>query len=276
MSDFLAITVNEDNHVGCALAEHTDGLGLRTAEAGSWGLGYYHQGVPLQRIEPRDKGSTLDVLEVLAPLKAEVVILHTRKTTMGRVGPENTHPFRLKDWMFAHNGTVEGFEVLREQMRSAIPPFLVRDIRGETDSEHLFRLFLSFLYDAGQLGRPNLSTQDICDALARTFSMVDELVRSIGKEPTPQSAVVSNGYSLVTISRGVPVDYAMVEGIRSCRSCRTSRSPDELAGIDHEDLRAVIVRSGMLESPPPGFLRLEDNSCLMVTSDHRIEFSKAG
>lgn len=275
MSDFLAITVNNDSRVGCALAKHADVLGLKTAETASWGLGYYHQGEALQRIEPRDGGSPLNVLETLSPLQAEVVILHTRRATVGRVKPENTHPFRFKEWMFAHNGTVEGFEELRDQLRSAMPPFLERDIRGETDSEHLFRLFLSFLYDAGQINRPNLSAQDICDALIRTFSMSDELVRGAGKSPLPQSAVVSNGYSLVALSRGVPVDYMLVEGIRDCRACRSSIRPGEPSGIDHTELRAVIVRSGRLDAPPAGFLRLEDNTCLRVTSDYRIEFTKA-
>ncbi|MCU0661893.1 MAG: class II glutamine amidotransferase [Myxococcota bacterium] len=275
MSDFLAITVSQDSRVGCALAEHADGLGLRTAETGSWGLGYYHLGENLQRIEPRDGGTILDVLDVLSPLKAEVVILHTRRATVGRVKPENTHPFRFKDWMFAANGTVEGFEELRDQLRSAMPPFLARDIRGETDSEHLFRLFLSFLYDSGQLGRPNLLAQDISDALTRTYAMVNEFVRSMGKEPSPQSAVVSNGYSLVAIGLGVPVDYALVEGIRSCHACRDSRRPGEASGIDHQELRAVIIRSGNLPAPPPGFLRLPDNHCLRVASDYRIEFTRA-
>jgi predicted glutamine amidotransferase len=61
-------------------------------------------------------------------IKTNLVILHARKVTIGKVSMPNTHPFQFEDFIFCHNGTV------RDKIRCS-PEFKVK---GDTDSEHLF------------------------------------------------------------------------------------------------------------------------------------------
>ncbi|MCP4679506.1 MAG: hypothetical protein GY854_29250 [Deltaproteobacteria bacterium] len=278
MSLFWSLTTNQHKMLECTLAPYAEHIRFRTGATGAWGLGYYSVGEVLQRVEPKKQGEPLDVTEVMNGIRADLIMMHTRTATVGDVRRQNVHPFRFKEWLFAHNGTISGFEDFRDKLCDAMPPFIQRGIQGDTDSEHLFHLLLSFLYDAGLMGRPNLDTSSIRDALNRAVAMVDEFSLEVGKQPSPGSFVISDGYSLIVLSRGISVDYVLIEGIRDCSVCRPSIRPgqNETPRVDHKDLRAVLVRSGVDEGPPDAFQKLDDNSFLLVTKDHKIEFSPFG
>ena len=69
------------------------------------------------------------------PIRSRNVIAHIRKATRGAVGLENTHPFMRelcgRYWIFAHNGTLEGFAPRLEGRFCPV---------GGTDSELAFCL----------------------------------------------------------------------------------------------------------------------------------------
>jgi predicted glutamine amidotransferase len=57
-----------------------------------------------------------------------------RRATMGRLAPENTHPFCLGCYTLGHNGTIVRYPRLLEPA--------MRRPEGDTDSEHLFNLLI--------------------------------------------------------------------------------------------------------------------------------------
>jgi hypothetical protein len=272
MSQFWGLSISDDSFVDCALAPHLDSLNLITGDTGWWGLGYYSRGELLQRFEPKKTGEPLDVAEVTHGLKADLIFMHTRNATVGQMRRENVHPFRFKEWLFAHNGTIYGFEEIKPKILDSIPSFIHRNLKGETDSEHLFHLFLSFLYDAGMLNRPDPGIMPIGDALVRTFATVDEFAGVAGEEASASSFIVSDGYSLVAGGRHIPVDYTVIDGIEDCPVCRKSIRPGDSAAapVGHDALKAVIVRSAGGDAPPPVFSRLRDNTLLMVSRAQEV------
>jgi predicted glutamine amidotransferase len=62
-------------------------------------------------------------------------LAHVRYASTGKAAPENTHPFEQEGRVFAHNGHVEGLDVLDEQLGE-----YRRLVRGDTDSERFFAL----------------------------------------------------------------------------------------------------------------------------------------
>ncbi|MDJ0766178.1 MAG: class II glutamine amidotransferase [Myxococcota bacterium] len=275
MSVFWGLSISNDTLAECALTPYADQIGLRTGDAGAWGLGYYSRGDLLQRVEPKRHGEPLDISDIAHGIRTDLIVMHSRTATVGRVRPENVHPFRFNDWIFAHNGTFAGFEAIKDKICHAMPPFILRRLMGDTDSEHIFHLFLSFLYDMGLMGRPNVGIAQIRDALHRALATVDEFAGHVGEAPSAGSFIVSDGYSLVVLSRGLPVDYVLIEGIRDCSHCRKSIRPGEVkeTRVDHLDVRAVLVSSEASSAPPTGFQRLNENAFLMVTKAHSVEFS---
>ena len=57
----------------------------------------------------------------------------------------NCHPFTYLNYSFCHNGDVLHFNDIRETVKKQISNNLIGSLKGETDSEHLFFLMLSYL-----------------------------------------------------------------------------------------------------------------------------------
>jgi hypothetical protein len=71
---------------------------------------------------------------------ATLVLAHVRRATVGGTDLHNTHPFVDGRWTFTHNGTVPGFEQIREKLAARLSAKHRDAIKGVTDSEHVFRL----------------------------------------------------------------------------------------------------------------------------------------
>jgi predicted glutamine amidotransferase len=274
MSHFVACACNSAANLACALAGFDADLLLPAGTDGGWGLGYFSSGELLQRIEPLDRRDAVDAGSVLSGLRSNVSILHVREATVGAVRRENTHPFRFQEWLLAHNGTFAGFAGFRERLLEMMPPFIQRRMRGDTDSEHLFHLVLSFLYDSGRIGRPDQGCEAIRDALRQAVQTFDEFARADGRAPSPASIVLTDGYSLVALERGVPVRVALIQGVRDCPLCRISRaSKGPPTPVNHDDLRAVLVRSGPSPAAHPAFHALGESIFLGVGRNLQVEFT---
>lgn len=104
--------------------EHADGWGVAFFE----GKGYRAFLDP----EPAAHSALADFVRRY-PIRSLNVIAHIRKATRGPVGLENTHPFVRelwgRYWIFAHNGTLEGYEPPAGERYRAV---------GCTDSEAAF------------------------------------------------------------------------------------------------------------------------------------------
>jgi glutamine amidotransferase len=70
-------------------------------------------------------------------LTGTTFIAHVRYATTGSLDVRNTHPFLQDGRIFAHNGVVEGLEILDERLREVGTDDLVL---GQTDSERVFAL----------------------------------------------------------------------------------------------------------------------------------------
>ncbi|OBH87292.1 class II glutamine amidotransferase [Mycobacterium sp. E2989] len=70
-------------------------------------------------------------------LTGTTFIAHVRYATTGSLDVRNTHPFLQDGRIFAHNGVLEGLDVLDERLREVGTDALVL---GDTDSERVFAL----------------------------------------------------------------------------------------------------------------------------------------
>jgi glutamine amidotransferase len=169
----------------------------------SWGIGFYQGGDVLLRRRPNDDRSSLDVASLARDLRSDLIIGHVRAATVGSIRTENTHPFRYREWLFAHTGSIDSYAGIRNRLLESIPEFLRKDIRGDTDSEVLFHIVLSFLHDAGRLQDGGTDARTVIGALASTASLVDNIIGEVGgKTGFPLNAVLTNGELLAAIHRG--------------------------------------------------------------------------
>lgn len=168
----------------------------------SWGLGFYQAGEVLLRRRPSDERRAVDLAAIGREARADLMIGHVRAATVGGLRAENTHPFRYREWLFAHTGSIERYEQLRPRLLESIPEFLRKNLRGDTDSEVIFHLVLSFLHDAGRLNVADADARAVTAALTSTLSLIDHLVEEEGGEPGfPINAILANGELLGAVHR---------------------------------------------------------------------------
>jgi glutamine amidotransferase len=177
-----------------------------------WGVGFYQNGEILLKRRPIDDRPEISLADMTKDLRADLLLAHVRMGTVGGSRTENTHPFRYRQWLFAHTGTIEAFPKIRSRMSDSLPQFLQRDVRGDTDSEILFHLFLSFLHDAGQLDRPVVDPATSSKALRSCISLVDRLCAEEGIGPSAMNILVSSPEYLVAVHGGAKMAYRVYHG----------------------------------------------------------------
>ena len=116
-----------------------------------WGIAYYLTGQETpHRTRSINSAHTDDRFAQISEfLTSNAVVAHVRKATVGQVCLENTHPFQYKGWIFCHNGTLFGFEKVREVVHQRVHPRFLELMGGDTDSETLFYLVLTVLEELG-------------------------------------------------------------------------------------------------------------------------------
>jgi predicted glutamine amidotransferase len=187
-------------------ARRTDGEPL------GWGLGFYQSGEVLLRRRPIDDRAEIDLVEAAEDIRTDVMLGHVRRASVGALRTENTHPFRYRAWLFAQTGTIVGFERLRSRLLESQPEFLRRNVRGETDSECFFYLFLSFLHDAGHLDDAHVQSDHVAAALRASIALVDRLSAEEGHAENSGDILVTNGEQLIAVNRTGSVVFRRWKG----------------------------------------------------------------
>src|SRR6476469_6868591 len=180
MARLFGLIGNRTDLAGRVLGHEADALRVQSRGAPlGWGIGFYQGGEVLMRRRPIDDHATIEVSKVAADVRADVLIGHVRNATIGALRTENTHPFRYRQWLFAQTGTLPMFDSIRERLVQSVPEFLRSSIRGETDAEILFYVFLSFLHDAGRLNDNLPEAAHVREALSSCAAVVDGMAAEV-------------------------------------------------------------------------------------------------
>lgn len=161
--------------------------GFEPTNGDGFGIGWYGR-VP----EPRLYRSTSpawndrNLRELAAEVESGLFLAHVRASTGTAVQQTNCHPFRHGQWLFMHNGLVNGFARMKRQLALAVDASLYAAIEGTTDSEMMFYLALTF----GLMDDPP-------EAIARMVGFIEDEGRRNAVENVMQMTLaVSNGKRL--------------------------------------------------------------------------------
>jgi predicted glutamine amidotransferase len=213
MARLFGLIGNRADLAGRVLASEKDALSVQ-ARGGQlgWGVGFYQGGEVLMRRRPLDDHPSIDVAKVATDVRADLLVGHVRNATVGSLRTENTHPFRYRQWLFAMTGTLPSFDSIRERLTASVPEFLRSSIRGETDAEILFYVFLSFLHDAGRLNEAITPSPHVRDALRSCVAVVDGMAAEVGGEPAGVNLLASDGENIFALHRGAQMGYRVFAG----------------------------------------------------------------
>jgi predicted glutamine amidotransferase len=198
----------------------------------------------------RPAWNDFNLRDLAAQIESPLFLAHVRATSLATVQETNCHPFRYKNWLFVHNGEIDGIDAIRKQLVMAISDEYFPLILGTTDSEVMFYLALTFGLQTDPLG-----------ALARMAGFVEQAGRSKG---LPESLWMTLGVSDGT--RLYAVRYA------SDGAAPTLYYSRDLEGVYrvHPDLRGKFgLSTRFVVSEPAGqvedlWLEVPQSSCIQV------------
>src|SRR5919201_2479970 len=178
--------VSERNSLRAQSVEHKDGWGIASYVDAPFpevahGVGAAHLDPEFERV------SNL--------LSSRAVVAHVRLASVGPVALQNAHPFTWKHWTFAHNGTLQRFDVHRAEIEARVDPEFRALLRGDTDSERCFYLFLTLLRRRGGLESP--SFEDVARALAATAEMAVAITEAGATKPSSTNFIATDGRQLL-------------------------------------------------------------------------------
>lgn len=174
---------------------HARETSLRTNGDG-FGLGWY---VPEVGSDPAlftsisPAWNDRNLLHLTAKIKSPCFFAHVRSASASGVTNYNCHPFIYNDWMLMHNGEINNFVTVKRHIRHLLEDDIYHWIKGDTDSEHLFALFLQLAkgQDLSQL-------HVVADVLQQTLQKIMELVKHYGEtEPSYFNICLTDGKRII-------------------------------------------------------------------------------
>jgi predicted glutamine amidotransferase len=267
MARLIGYIANRADRLRDALHQERHAItGLPADRRGAWGLGFYQGGEVLHKKQPSPDGAPIDWGVIAANVRTDCAIAHVRQPTVGGFSVDNTHPFRLRQWLFAHVGTVACFDELRDDLAAQLPDFLRRNIRGNSDSELFFHLVLAGLHTRNQLEAPDPAEAVVQGAVADAVRAIDKRVPA-GNAPSVLNALLSNGRAMYALRRGAPFGHVERAGVSE-----PLEPFDERPRPGSPLLRYVMLVSGGADVPQ-GYSPLGEGHLMVV--NHALDVRTA-
>ncbi|MCH7585748.1 MAG: class II glutamine amidotransferase [Acidobacteria bacterium] len=272
MCRLYGITGNQPAPVECALVEaqnallHQSILDSRgVANRDGWGIGVYQHGAPTVYKSARAAAHDVEFRNTAERVVSRNVIAHIRAATVGSSGLDNTHPFQHGPWLFAHNGTLTGFEKLEPQLEAEVPDHLLRQQQGETDSELMFLWLLGRMHEHGldPLSGAD-SVNDILDLLATAIPELSHRAAAITREPARLNFLLTDGVHLGASRWGNSLYVTERAGYTDCEVCDATH----LTGPGESRYRAIAIASEPITRET--WIEVADHSFIGATNGNLV------
>ncbi len=213
-------------------------LGAEATNGDGFGVGWYDDtptpGV-FRSIEPAWNDANLR--EMSAHITSGRFFAHIRAAIGSAVQQTNCHPFRHGRWLFMHNGYIADLATIKRDLVMAVDPSLYAHIAGQTDTEVLFHLALTFGLQDGPV-----------EAVGRAIGFVEEVGHGYGVRNPFQGTVATSDGERIWVFR-----YSSEGRSRSLFFTRDIRALRELYP-DREVLQQLSDDARLVVSEPVGNL----------------------
>ena len=228
-------------------------LGAEPTNGDGFGIGWY-DGEPtpglFHSVEPAWNDRNLQ--ELTAHIRSPLFFAHIRAAIGSAVQESNCHPFRHGRWLFMHNGFIADLAKVKRDLVLAIDESLFPEIGGQTDTELLFYLALTF----GLEDDPPI-------AVARAIGLVEAVGRQHGVEyPFQGTIATSDGKHLWAFRYSTEGKSRTLYFSRDVRTLRELYPDREILQQVSEDARLVL--SEPIGDLPGAWLEMPEASWGMV------------
>jgi glutamine amidotransferase len=242
-----------------------------------FGIGWYVHDLdpePARFVSVRPAWNDQNLKSMAPKILSPCFFAHVRAASISDVNEYNCHPFKFKEFLFMHNGDINGFQEIKREIRESLSDDLYNMIEGDTDSEHFFALFLTELRKNGNEHHP--TALQMAGALDQSIAVVKSLKKKHGNIETDYiNAAVTDGLCMTAIRyisdpAEKPLTLYYSEGL--AYRCKDG----ECHMVQHEEKRAVLLVSEKLTSYRSDWKEVPPNSCLLIEKNLDISYKKIG
>lgn len=249
--------------------------GEETLNGDGFGLGWYaHEisGVPavFRSIQPAWNDMNLKYLA--EKLRSNCFLAHVRSASHGDVTLDNCHPFHYKQFLYMHNGDIGDFALIKRDMHHTLSDELYNWVKGQTDSELFFALFLQHFLQKDM----HFDITIAAKILITTIQQVEKLKHKYhGKENTYISAVISSGKNMLGVRYvSDPAEVAPSLYYATGSHYEYHDGTCHIHPITTDDTGAVLIVSEPLTDYRAEWQEVPNNHILLVYGDLKTELVK--
>ncbi|MCP4200604.1 MAG: class II glutamine amidotransferase [bacterium] len=219
--------------------------------ADGFGVGWYSPEISSEPAVFKDTSpvwNNYNLGEIAGKVRSPCIVAHVRSAkSYDPVNRENCHPFRRGRLLWMHNGDIPGRARLTRQVSLLADDALLAQVRGNTDTEQAFTLFLTHLEWAQDC---DPTTDQLARALEETLSQIVAWhLEAKDSRPLELNFCVTTGKALVASRFALAAD--------SCPTLYWRSLTEESAGD------SVVVASEPL-SDLDGWSAVENGQILLV------------
>ena len=136
-------------------------------------------------------------------VKSPLFFGHVRAASIGSSTTEaNCHPFTYDKYLWMHNGGIADFHLVKRKMVTILSDESFNMMTGNTDSEHIFGLFLTILGEIQNNRSSSAANQEphvqMKHAILETIDTINDLCReALITEPSLLNFAVTDGQTLI-------------------------------------------------------------------------------
>lgn len=206
-----------------------------------------------------------NLLELARVTRSGMIFAHVRRASSASpIAELNCHPFKSGPYAFMHNGDLPGFQLVRRKLIESLSDEAFHVVRGNTDSEHLFALFLDRMREKKNGGR---ALESMGEALVETIGRAVGFIRRAGleKEPTFLNLAVSNGRESVACRFSTHPDPAEALSLYLHTGKRYTCEKGLCRMVNPEHGTGAVLVSSEPLSDDPGWSEIPANHLVLVS-----------
>lgn len=236
-----------------------------------FGIGWYvHEvgDVPAVFVSTQPAWSNRNLRSIAPCIRTSCLIAHVRAASVGEVTEANCHPFQYNRLLMMHNGGIENFHKIKRTLRSRLSDTMYTWIKGQTDSEHIYALFLDKILPFEQ----QLDVHLIANALEETLREIVQIKELHGlTEPSYFNLCVTDGKSIVATRYVTHQDHDALTLYHS-KGGKYECQDDGHCRMVHDgnDTDAVLIVSEKLTDADSDWQEVPRNHFVMVTPQQEI------
>ena len=209
-----------------------------------------------------------NLLHLTAKIESPVFFAHVRAASAGGVTQYNCHPFTHGKWMLMHNGGIHDFLNIKRHMRRLLDDDIYDWIKGETDSEHVFALFLQLAKnrDLNQLSV-------VADVLEETFAKIAQLLAQFNLSGDSHYNICLTDGRRMLASRYCTNPKIIPESMHYAVGARFGKKHKHYHMIQENNLQtSVLISSERLNNAENDWQPVPINHMMLVDTDASIQF----